>query len=166
MATCCASQQGSSGLVSGCLVGQWAQSSDSARAAPPPLTVCAQSLSWDSCHHHQWLTSPSPALQHLQPLHCPTKTNFSSTALQRPGCSQNCSSSLSLLLPARISIFASTDSFCALTPNINSFSHLLNSIHSRCSENESLTLRTEGTTMSTLGSRPSSTSLRFFCNEA
>ena len=91
-------------------------------------------------------TSPTTALQR------PTSP---STALQRPGCSQNCSSSLSLLLPARTSIFASIDSFCALTPNINTFSLLLNSKYSRCSERESLTLRTEATTMSTLGSRPS-----------
>merc|ERR1711973_183614 len=55
------------------------------------------------------------------------------TGLKRPGCSQNCSSFLSLLLPARTSIFA---------------------------KRESPTLRTEGTTMSTLGSRPSLTSLR------
>ena len=46
-------------------------------------------------------TSPATALQR------PTSP---STGLQRPGCSQNCSSSLSLLLPARTSIFASTDS--------------------------------------------------------
>ena len=79
-------------------------------------------------------TSGWPAPHQLSNIsnHCPTKTNFSSTALQRPGCSQNCSSSLSLLLPARTSIFASIDSFCALTPNINTFSPLLNSMHSRC----------------------------------
>ena len=47
-------------------------------------------------------TSPTTALQR------PTSP---STVLQRPGCSQNCSSSLSLLLPARTSIFASTDFF-------------------------------------------------------
>merc|ERR1711962_1042254 len=69
-------------------------------------------------------TSPTTALQR------PTSP---STALQRPGCSQNCSSSLPLLLPARTSIFA---------------------------KSENLTLRTEGTTMSTLGSRPFLTSLR------
>ena len=102
-------------------------------------------------------TSPATALQR------PTSPT---TGLKRPGCSQNCSSSLSLLLPARTSIFASIDSCCALTPNINTFSSLLNSMYYRCSERESLTLRSEATTMSTLGSRPFLTSPRFFCNEA
>ena len=53
--------------------------------------------------------------------------------------------------------------FLCFTPNIKTFSPFLNSMHSRCSESENLTLRTEGTTMSTLGSRPFLTSLRFFC---
>ena len=51
-------------------------------------------------------TSPTTALKR------PTSP---STALQRPGCSQNCSSSLPLLLPARTSIFASKDFFVLYT---------------------------------------------------
>ena len=103
-------------------------------------------------------TSPATALQR--------PTSQSTATPQRPGCSQNCSSSLSRLLSARISTFASINSCCVPTPNINSFSPLLNSMLSRCLESESPTLRTEATTMSTLGSRLSLTSLRFLCNEA
>ena len=48
----------------------------------------------------------------------PQRPTFPTTALKRPGCSQNCSSSLSHLLSARISTFASINSCRAPTQNI------------------------------------------------